>query len=137
MSVYRVIYTSRPYGFDSGMLNGILMDARRANARDDITGALICREDIYIQWLEGPEPAVRAAVDRIRRDDRHLEVTMHVEKGGCERMFGEWTMLHDPAVTWIWPQAAVAAGAVERATADEVEHFFKQLRDKHETPSTA
>jgi hypothetical protein len=134
MSVYRVIYTSRPYGFDSGMLNGILMDARRANARDDITGALICRDDIYVQWLEGPEAAVKASLERIRRDDRHLEVTMHVEKGGCERLFGEWSMLHDPAVTWIWSHAAVAAGAVAKATPEEVEHFFEQLRDKQETP---
>jgi hypothetical protein len=134
MSVYRVIYTSRPYGFDSGMLNGILMDARRANVRDDITGALICREDTYVQWLEGPEAAVKATLERIRRDDRHLEVTMHVAKGGCERMFGDWSMLHDPAATWIWTHAEIVAGAVTKATPEEVEDFFVKLRDKQEAP---
>ena len=41
MSLFRALYTSRPFGFDTGILNGILLDARRANARDGITGALI------------------------------------------------------------------------------------------------
>ena len=80
MSLFRAIYSSRPFGFDEGILNGILMDARRANARDNITGALLCRADIYLQWLEGPEEAVRDAIKRIERDDRHLEVRVHVDK---------------------------------------------------------
>ena len=42
MDLFRAIYTSRPFGFDEAILSGILMDARRANARDGITGALIC-----------------------------------------------------------------------------------------------
>jgi len=137
MSLFRVIYTSRPFGFDGGMLNGILMDARRANERDGITGALICRADIYLQWLEGPEEAVRQAVDRIKRDDRHLEVSLHVEKHVSERKFGDWAMLHDPAATWIWTQDEVAHDAVERATADEVEGFFLQLCEAQGAPDKA
>jgi hypothetical protein len=43
MNLFRAIYSSRPFGFDEGILNGILTDARRANQRDGITGALICR----------------------------------------------------------------------------------------------
>ena len=130
MPLYRAIYTSRPFGFDSGMLNGILADARRANQRDGITGALICRADIYLQWLEGPEDMVRAAMDRIRRDDRHLEVIEHVGMPVDARVFGQWEMLHDPAATWIWTQDEVTAGAVERATPEEVTGFFLTLRDK-------
>jgi len=129
MGLYRAIYSSRPFGFDSGMLNGILADARRCNARDDITGALICRADIYLQWLEGPEDKVKAALDRIRRDDRHLEVTLHVEQPVPERMFGDWAMLHDPAASWIWTQQEVTDGAVERTTPGEVTGFFLQLRE--------
>jgi hypothetical protein len=72
MDVYRAIYTSRPFGFHKGILNSILAEARRANERDGITGALICRADIYLQWLEGPEEQVRKAIERIKRDDRHL-----------------------------------------------------------------
>jgi len=130
MSLFRAIYTSRPFGFDAGILNGILMDARRANLRDGITGALLCRGDIYLQWLEGPEERVRDALARIERDDRHLDVTLHVAESVLERMFGEWAMLHDPAASWIWSQDEVADGAVERATPEEITAVFLRLRDE-------
>lgn len=131
MGLHRIIYSSRPFGYDSGMLNGILMDARTANERDAITGALICRDDVYLQWLEGPEDAVKATVERIKRDDRHLDLALHVDAGVSERVFADWAMLHDPAASWIWSREEVASGAAERASADEVESFFLQLRDKH------
>ena len=134
MSVYRAIYTSRPFGFDSGTLNSILVHAQRANASVGITGALICREDVYLQLLEGPEDEVRRAMERIRRDDRHVEFKVHVEKTVPERMFGKWAMLHDPAATWIWSQADVRDDAIDRATEAEVEAFFEKLRDKNDAP---
>ena len=127
MTLFRAIYTSRPFGYDVSILSGILMDARRANARDAITGALICRADIYIQWLEGPEENVRNALARIREDDRHLEVTLHVEERVAERMFPDWAMLHDPAATWIWTQAEIDSGAIKRATPEEIKGFFTPL----------
>ncbi|MGY6627137.1 MAG: BLUF domain-containing protein [Oceanicaulis sp.] len=129
MSVFRAIYSSRPFGFDNGILRGVLMDARRCNDRDGVTGALICRADIYLQWLEGPEEAVRRTLERIKRDDRHLEVRLHVAEPAPERVFGEWAMLHDPATSWIWTQEDVTAGAAERATPEEVTSFFLKLRD--------
>ena len=128
MSLFRAIYTSRPFGFDTGILNGILLDARRANARNGVTGALICRADIYLQLLEGPEETVKNTLERIQRDDRHLEVKVHVAENVSGRMFGEWAMLHDPAASWIWPREEVAAGAVERATPQEIMAFFTRLR---------
>jgi len=129
MDLHRIIYTSRPFGFDNAILDGILLDARRANARDGITGALICRDDIYIQLLEGPEASVKNAVARIQKDDRHVEMTLHVARPVSQRIFGEWAMRHDPAVSWIWSHQEVADGAVERATAREVEDFFVRLHD--------
>jgi hypothetical protein len=132
MDLFRAIYTSRPFGFDSAILSGILMDARRANGRDSITGALICRADIYMQWLEGPEAQVRKTLERIARDDRHLEVKVHVAERTIERAFGEWAMLHDPAATWIWSQSEIADGAVDRATPQEVTGFFLRLLEEIE-----
>ena len=129
MEVFRAVYTSRPFGFDTTILSGILMDARRLNTRDGVTGALICRGDIYLQLLEGAERQVRDTLDRIKRDDRHLEVTLHVAQSAAERMFASWAMLHDPATSWIWSQEEVAAGAVERATPEAVMAFFVKLRD--------
>jgi hypothetical protein len=132
MTLFRAVYSSRPFGFDSAILNGILVDARRSNERDGITGALICRGDIYLQWLEGPEEKVRDAMARIQRDDRHVEVTLHVAEPVAERVFGDWAMLHDPAATWIWSQEEVTDGAVERSTPEEVTEFFMRLRQERD-----
>ncbi|MDZ7875885.1 MAG: BLUF domain-containing protein [Rhizobium sp.] len=128
MDVFRAIYTSQPFGYDSSILDGILMEARRANVRDGITGALICRADIYLQWLEGPELEVRKTLERIERDDRHLDVKVHVAEHVTERTFAEWAMLHDPAATWIWSQSEIAGGALERTTPEEITGFFLKLR---------
>lgn len=128
MDVFRAIYTSQPFGYDSSILDGILMEARRANVRDGITGALICRADIYLQWLEGPELEVRKTLERIERDDRHLDVKVHVAEHVTERTFAEWAMLHDPAATWIWSQSEIADGALERTTPEEITGFFLKLR---------
>lgn len=130
MDLFQAIYTSRPFGFDQAILGGILLDARRANERDGITGALICRSDIYLQYLEGPEAPVRRAIERIERDDRHLEVKIHVAQPVSERMFGAWAMLHDPAVTWVWTQEEIAEGAVDRTTPEEITGFFRRLQQQ-------
>ncbi len=123
MGLFRVIYTSRPFGFDEGILGGILMNARQLNARDGITGALICRADIYMQWLEGPEDQVKVTLQRISQDDRHLEVKVHVAERASDRMFAEWAMLHDPAASWIWTHREVANGVADRTTPEEVSQF--------------
>ncbi len=127
MALYRVVYASQPFGFDDGMLNGILADARRCNARDDITGALICRADLYLQWLEGPEAAVRGAFARIARDARHLDVRCLLSGPVEDRLFPAWAMRDDPARSWVWSAEAVADGAVERATEAEVIAVFTRI----------
>jgi hypothetical protein len=128
MGLFRAIYTSRPFGFEEGILNQILAKARRCNLRDNVTGALICRSDIYLQWLEGPEEQVKNTLDRIARDDRHSDMKVQCAVSVSERMFGEWAMLHDPAVSWIWTQSEVADGAVAGATPEKLVAFFMPLR---------
>ncbi|WP_333834474.1 BLUF domain-containing protein [Rubrimonas sp.] len=130
MSLFRAVYSSRPFGFDEGILFDILSEARRANTRDGVTGALICRADIYLQWLEGPEKQVKATLERIKNDDRHLEMKLHVSENASERIFGDWSMLHDPATTWTWSQKEVADGAVDRVTPEEMTAQFLRIRSK-------
>ena len=127
MALMQLVYASRPFGFDMAMLNGILLDARRCNARDDITGALICRADIYLQYLEGPEPATEAAFARISRDDRHLEVTRLVSSPITSRMFPAWAMRDDPARSWMWTPAEIDNGALTRAGAAEILGVFLRI----------
>ena len=60
MGLTQLIYTSRPFGFEAETLDDILISARRHNREDGITGALICRADLFLQLLEGPDSEVRA-----------------------------------------------------------------------------
>lgn len=107
---------------------------RRANSRDGITGELICRADIYLPWLEVPEAQVRAAMERIARDDRYLAVKVHVAEPVCERVFGDRAIHHDPAASWVRLQREVAGGAVERARTEEIAGFFLRLPVRSRTP---
>ena len=127
MTVHQLIYTSQPFGFDSAMLGGILVAARRNNRRDAVTGALICRADIYLQLLEGPRPAVEAAFARIVGDDRHQDVVRLSVSDVADRVFPTWDMADDPARSWLWSPAEVAAGRAATATPDEVIGVFRRL----------
>ncbi len=127
MTIAQLIYWSQPFGFDDAMLDGILMQARRNNPRDGLTGALIVRADVYLQLLEGPDAAVAATFARIKRDDRHLAVTRISDESVAERLFPAWSMRDDPVQSWMWSAADVENGALQRATPAEVRGIFERL----------
>jgi len=127
MDLIRVVYASQPFGFDDAMLSGILADARRCNTRDAITGALICRADLYLQWLEGPTAAVEACFKRIADDPRHLDVRPLLHGPARARLFEGWAMRDDPARSWLWSPAEVQAGALDRASEAEITAVFERL----------
>ena len=129
MPLLQLTYASQPFGFDGPTLAGILMDARRCNTRDGITGALICRSDLFLQMLEGPEALVEATYRRIARDDRHLDVRAMSRRTIADdaRLFGAWAMRDDPADTWVWTRAQIDQGALDRATEEDVLAIFTRL----------
>jgi hypothetical protein len=126
-NLIQLIYSSRPFGFDEAALNGILMFARRNNPREAITGALICRHDLYLQLLEGPQAAVEARYQKIARDDRHLEVVKRVSHPVTERMFPNWAMRDDPARSWLWTTQEINQGALDRAAPADFISIFSRL----------
>ena len=123
----QLTYASRPFGFDTAMLAGILLDARRCNTRDGITGLLICRADLYLQLLEGPEAAVDAAYRRIAADDRHMDLTLLTRRSITHRLFPRWAMRDDPARSWLWSKAEVDDGVLTRASENEILAVFERL----------
>ncbi len=123
----QLIYSSSPFGFDDAALNGILIISRMNNPREAITGALICRHDLYLQLLEGPQAAVEARYSRIVRDDRHLEVVKRVSRPVSERLFPNWAMRDDPARSWMWSAAEIKHGALDRAAPAEFSAIFNRL----------
>lgn len=133
MSLFQVVYASQPFGYDQGLLNGILADARRCNERDGVTGSLICRADLYLQMLEGPADIVTATFERIARDDRHLDIRRLLAGPTPRRIFPAWAMRHDPARSWMWTPAEVADGVPERASRAEVLGVFERIAAEPKT----
>jgi len=96
----QLIYSSRPFGYDELTLVGILASARRNNERDGITGALICRDDLFVQLLRpsrrdsglfpnlARRPSCRRCQSLVRRY-RHAPVSRVVDG-------------HDPGRSWMW-----------------------------------
>lgn len=128
MSLMTLVYISQPFGFDVPTLNGILLDARRCNKRDDITGALIVRQDLYMQLLEGPRKAVERAYLRIRQDDRHTDVRSVRRLDTGTRLFADWAMRDDPVRSWMWTRDDVASGAPEEASDQDLMNIFRRVR---------
>jgi hypothetical protein len=127
MAVTQLIYYSQPFGFDDAMLDGILLQARRNNARNGLTGALIVRGDLYLQLIEGPDAAIDTTFGHIRRDNRHLAVKLLARETVNDRMFPGWTMRDDPAQSWLWNADDVADGALERASVAQLRQVFERL----------
>lgn len=127
MSLTQIIYSSKPFGFTASVLDDILTVSRARNARDDITGTLICRGDMYLQLIEGPDAAIAATYKRIIADDRHLEVDLLVSRPVSTRLFPKWAMRDDPARSWMWTQEEVSAGAIKSASMADMLDIFKRL----------
>ncbi len=135
MTMIQLVYASRPFGFDESILRGILLNARTCNVRDGITGALICRSDLYLQMLEGPTDKVDAAYTRIERDDRHMQIRRLMRSPITSRIFGDWAMRSDPAHSWMWSREQVEDGAAEKAQDEDVLAVFSRLRQEAPVPT--
>jgi hypothetical protein len=127
MPMQQLIYASRPFGFDAQGLASILASARRHNALNDITGALICRSDVFLQLLEGPAPRVENTYERIAQDDRHVDVRILVRAKIGDRLFPDWTMRHDPARSWLWSRDDIHNGVMDAASARDIREVFLKL----------
>jgi hypothetical protein len=119
-----LIYSSRPFGFDQNTLNGILVTSIDNNKKSHITGALICRSDLYLQYLEGPSETIDETFDKIKQDDRHVEVKILKEGMHYERLFPRWAMRDDPVRSWMWSREEVDKGALDTIDAEEAHSIF-------------
>lgn len=133
MIMQQLIYASRPFGYSTASLAAILAESRLRNAQADVTGALICRPDIFLQLLEGPVGQVETVFGRIEKDDRHVEVRVLVRGKVEERLFPNWAMKHDPAQSWLWTPEEIERGALDTATARDIRAVF--VRSSLEAPT--
>ena len=70
----------------------ILRSARRRNAAQGVTGALLFSDGCFAQVLEGPRTDVEAVFETIQCDLRHSDVTILHHHEVAHRSFGAWSM---------------------------------------------
>ena len=130
MKLMQLVYCSQPFGFSLEILSAILVASRANNRKYDITGALICRSDIFLQLLEGPEQQVKSTYGAIQNDDRHVNVYNLIDRPIEKRLFPAWAMKDDPVKTWMWSREEVSNGIVKSLSEAEVEEVFLKLSEE-------
>ncbi len=97
-------------------LEELLDRARRRNAAEGITGALVYSDGIFLQILEGDKVRVQELMASIRRDVRHVSVTVLREGEIPAAIFGNWKMAYvsaTPQQVAEWAGVGDSNGAVE------------------------
>lgn len=89
----QVIYISNTTAdFSDDALTTLLLQARRNNALDSISGVLIHHGKCFVQCIEGPASAIDRLFARIARDPRHTNVITLLERSIEQRSFPGWHM---------------------------------------------
>lgn len=92
-TVYYLVYTSTATDpFADNDLFRLLSRSRVANEQTNISGALIYRNGVFVQMLEGNEQDVEQLREKIYSDPRHTGVLTLIRGYAESRVFGEWTM---------------------------------------------
>lgn len=125
------MYSSYSLGaIDEGVLRQILDDARPRNARLGITGVLLYRQGRFYQYLEGPEPEVRALYESIRRDSRHDRLRVLMERPIAQRTFPEWSMGYEPLRRSQEPlPSGMRSTFVDLEDTDHPEHVLRAITE--------
>ena len=70
----------------------ILNTSRKNNAKRSVTGILICKDRIFLQYIEGPEAQVADLFEKIESDKRHRDVKVVHQGSIKDRVFFDWEM---------------------------------------------
>ena len=90
----RITYISR-FGKDitDADIEQIGKKSEANNARDQLTGALMCFNGVFYQILEGPKDSLYTCFDRIKEDPRHQDVfILDIQRDIVERQYPQWKM---------------------------------------------
>ena len=63
--IKNLIYVSNPVGFNEKNIKNILKTSIINNKKNKVTGCLIYRQDLYLQFLEGPQKELEFTYNKI------------------------------------------------------------------------
>jgi hypothetical protein len=69
-----ISHTSSPYGFEQEEIDDILLNSRRFNSQNDITGLLLYHNTHIFQVIESDDDVINQVMSRISADTRHRSI---------------------------------------------------------------
>jgi hypothetical protein len=72
----------------------LLKHARARNEVHGLTGMLLYRDGIYLQFLEGRRSDIDELLSRLKKDLRHQDIRVLQEGSLSERIFPDWSMAY-------------------------------------------
>ncbi|WP_265502348.1 BLUF domain-containing protein [Paracoccus beibuensis] len=71
----------------------VIVDTASLNNRNmDLTGCLHHEDGLFFQWLEGPPIVLFRLLEKLRDDNRHLDMTILDQGTLPRRLFPDWQM---------------------------------------------
>lgn len=90
---HQILYTSSAIEIRGGVDTlEIVREAARRNALADITGFLMCADGRFLQFVEGPEIALKRLMAKIEQDWRHEGIVRWRDEPGDARLYPDWRM---------------------------------------------
>lgn len=91
---YYSAYKNQPTQSSEIIINDILNTSRRNNAMNHITGFLMFKKNVLLQYIEGEEASIEKLMINIMKDPRHCSITFIHNKMISERDFPNWQMYY-------------------------------------------
>ena len=127
-AVHQLIYCSRMAEASPDEIARILAVSRANNARDGLSGALLHRDGLYAQVLEGPLAMVERTFERIQCDARHDDVVVLQFGQVDQRAFSDWLMA-DAGAALAPGAAALPADLLSKPAGNAADEVAAILRD--------
>jgi Txe/YoeB family toxin of Txe-Axe toxin-antitoxin module len=91
--MYSLIYISSAVEkFKKQDLQDLLDVSRKNNLEHEITGLLIIKDYIIVQYIEGEKDKILQLIENIKKDVRHFNLTIIKEEPIEKRLFEQWSM---------------------------------------------
>ncbi len=89
-----IIYASKiSITLSNKELNDLITEARHSNKTYKITGILLRIDDMFLQYIEGPEKDIDILYQKIEKDKRHTSIQL-LDMGEIQsRNYEDWEML--------------------------------------------
>jgi Sensors of blue-light using FAD len=77
---------------DDEELETLLQDSRTVNRAHGVSGVLLCCDQTFLQYIEGPPEGVDRVMQRILASRRHHSLLTLLDESVTERSFQDWDM---------------------------------------------